>query len=243
MQCVVSAVGEVGDCKVGEEAPLGLGFGAAALRMAPLFRMKPQTIDGAPVGGSAVNIPFNFAMDATPPASDAAPDDGIDSKAMALARRLAAAQRGVSDTAYADMYVARIEEQVEGAGGSADIDEATHQAVTEALKSACLAAMPRMTDSSASALVAVYSEEELAKIVEFAESPAGRVWFSRQTDVVSRLKSGNSTDWYNMLTDARSRFCVHRSCAPSREASPTPPEVSRGVEWFMASGHTSRTDR
>lgn len=55
-------------CEIVEEYPVGMGFGDAAIRMAEAeFRMKPATVDGKPVAGSAVRIPINLLA----PMSDA----------------------------------------------------------------------------------------------------------------------------------------------------------------------------
>jgi protein TonB len=51
------------DCFVTEETPSNYGFGQAALRLAPLFRMRPMTGDGviSTVGASVV-IPIGFRL-------------------------------------------------------------------------------------------------------------------------------------------------------------------------------------
>lgn len=58
--CTVNAQGRLESCQVESESPAGENFGAAALRMAPLFGMSPNTADGAPVEGARVRIPIVF---------------------------------------------------------------------------------------------------------------------------------------------------------------------------------------
>ena len=66
--CLVSAEGLLTNCEVISESPPGEDFGAAAVRMAPAFRMKPKTLDGTPVEGAEVRIPILFQ--APPPGSE-----------------------------------------------------------------------------------------------------------------------------------------------------------------------------
>ncbi len=60
LRCAVIAAGDLTNCRVVGEDPVGQGFGDAALAMAPKFRMKPQTRDGAPVSGGEINIPIRW---------------------------------------------------------------------------------------------------------------------------------------------------------------------------------------
>ncbi len=60
--CVVTATGAMRQCVINEEYPTGMGFGDAALRLAPRFTMNPKTSDGHPVEGGQVRIPLRFVM-------------------------------------------------------------------------------------------------------------------------------------------------------------------------------------
>jgi len=60
--CTVTATGGLEGCTVVSETPNDQDFGAAALRMAKLFKMRPMTRDGAPVSGGEVKIPIRFAL-------------------------------------------------------------------------------------------------------------------------------------------------------------------------------------
>ena len=62
MRCRVRKTGALSACRVVRETPQGSGFGAAALRMAPLFRMKPMSEDGKPVAGGIVIIPIKYQL-------------------------------------------------------------------------------------------------------------------------------------------------------------------------------------
>jgi protein TonB len=58
LNCVVQADGLVAGCRIASETPDGLGFGAAAMRLSRLFRVR----EDSRVAGSHIVIPINFRL-------------------------------------------------------------------------------------------------------------------------------------------------------------------------------------
>lgn len=62
MHCKVTVTGTLTDCEILEETPEGMGFGAAAVRLAPKFQMPATTADGKSVEGATADIPIRFQL-------------------------------------------------------------------------------------------------------------------------------------------------------------------------------------
>lgn len=62
LDCIVAASGALG-CRVAHEEPEGWGFGAAALRIAPSFRLAPRLEDGRATEGGTVRVDITFRLD------------------------------------------------------------------------------------------------------------------------------------------------------------------------------------
>jgi TonB family protein len=62
LDCRVAVQGGLEGCAVEIEDPVGLEFGAAALELAPLFRMAATAPDGSAVAGRRIRIPIMFQL-------------------------------------------------------------------------------------------------------------------------------------------------------------------------------------
>jgi TonB family protein len=73
IHCKVAATGDLTDCVASNDEPAGQGFGEAALRLSPLFKMRPMTRDGVAVSGGRINIPIRFMLpqQEAPPTAEA----------------------------------------------------------------------------------------------------------------------------------------------------------------------------
>lgn len=60
LSCVIRLDDRLEGCRVVEESPAGLGFGAAGLRVADYFRFAAPTENGRPVEGQRVTVGVDF---------------------------------------------------------------------------------------------------------------------------------------------------------------------------------------
>ncbi|NEX94029.1 TonB family protein [Caulobacter sp. 17J65-9] len=62
VECAVAVSGAAQNCSVVSEEPTGFDFGTATVDASVVFRMRPKTVDGVPVGGAKVRVPLNWTL-------------------------------------------------------------------------------------------------------------------------------------------------------------------------------------
>lgn len=228
ISCDVKASGTLVGCCVISEAPTGLGFGEAAVKMSAAFQMRPMTVNGNAVDGGTVRIPLNFKLPpadaiAEPPAADT--EEGLEQ-----ARRLVRAGR--FQQLLADGFLGAT---IKSAN---DLPETTRTAAMAALRGAVDARAEDVEIALAQAFASVYSADQEREIADFVEK------YGRPEQDNSSLR--------DRLTDVRTQiaratreraggiFCAAQACGSPQEilsvwrAIPTDKGRIDNPQWALA---------
>lgn len=99
LHCTVTVAGTLTDCSVLAEDPPGFGFGEAALKMTPQFKMRPASAVATPAQ-SDVKIPVRFKLPPEPPPP---PKQKADPRVLKWGRAQIEAGLALSETCKADL--------------------------------------------------------------------------------------------------------------------------------------------
>jgi TonB family protein len=215
IDCTVTAQGALSDCSVGGETPTGVGFGQAALGVSSLFRMKPQTLDGAPVGGAKIRVPIRFVTPPPEPAPVATANGApATDAALALSRQL--------ETTTTNSYSERVKATVDTYRKYYAAQGVTQEQslAFDDLEKAYIADLPNVRERYAQAYAKVFSETELKTIVDFMDSPTGKAWVARSAQIQMAQRADDQAESKAMILRARALLCGQITCAPDVTAPP-----------------------
>lgn len=240
LKCGTTAEGVLRDCSVLAESPKGLGFGAAALSLTPAFRMSPKMIDGRGVAGGEVRIPITFKLPRDSPSFSAGPPTSV--QALEIARKLVAAE-GEKERLAAQFTTDS--STVTNWRGPRQ-DAATVEAYRAARRAAFETEAPAWLEASARTYAALFSADQLAARLAFAQSPAGQALARRQGDLDALSVPIGWVAFRLGVAQGRKLYCDAHDClrdpqAPNKAAAETPPSIT-GPDWIEKPGRWQLTN-
>ena len=207
LKCSVDSRGLLENCKVLEEAPTQMGFGAAALALTPHFRMDPALALANP--GNAARLPIRFTLPRAELALKIAqPADPV---LLALARRVLAVE------SPEDLFVQRYEERarrLEVADGNS-VPMASRKVASDALRQASKARSHEVFEANAALYASIFGKEELVAMVNFYESATGRFVVGHNSEITIARTAVYRQSLIDLPLGARSEYCAIQACGSS----------------------------
>jgi hypothetical protein len=236
INCTVTDLGALSDCSTLAETPTGFGFGQAGIQMSTLFRMKPRTLDGVPVGGARIIVPLSFIPDAGTAESEPVETTPAPSaKALALGRRVAAASMDDSLNAAIKTSFQQMRDRYATAGVSQE-----QQIAIDEFERAMIATVPLRLERVARFYAESIPEPELSKISSFLESPAGKSWIAHSSEMqIVEIKAARGLQEIG-VKDAREHLCRQITCLSKDTPVPSPKEP--GVKASSPPAPSTRND-
>lgn len=227
--CQVDAFGKLSTCSVDAETPKNLGFGTAALSMAPAFQMRPQSRNGKFVGGGEVTIPLRFMLPEQP--APPTPPPPPSPRAMELARKLIALRE------TEDLAAVKVEGLARQLDGGKSVIPSFGRIAT-ALRESYPLRTAQARNLTAAFVANAFTHEELTLLIAYASTPAGLAQMNgvgEDRDI--RAKLGKTLNRY-ALGKARDQFCLQAGCKtagdePFKASAPNPADTIWAPLWVQ----------
>jgi hypothetical protein len=205
MTCKIDDMGLLTGCTTVMERPKGLGFGDAALSLAPRFRVSPRLMaQGA--AGEQVALSVSFMAPPLSAASKPAPPPP--SRTLDLAREL------IAEDADEIAKVRGVFTVLLNGRGAAPSPPGVEAEAVSALSVSFEDWMPSILDVGAAAYVESFNDAQLRQIIAFRRSPAGRAWKTKQGAISQAVAVESRALAEGAALEARKAFCAGRECEP-----------------------------
>ncbi|MBA4011399.1 MAG: hypothetical protein C0481_05985 [Phenylobacterium sp.] len=202
LKCKVDPMGLLAGCAMLMERPVGQGFGDAAMSLAPRFRLTPPLMVQGAAGETAnLFVPF-IASERPNPIAGATPKAPSE-----LARRLAA-EDGFTARELGQATLLGILAADTMTPSPADVASEAEGALTRAFE----AWLPTLLDVLAVTYDRVFTPEQLAEVLAFRRSAAGRAWVEKEPGADEALEPWLEAIADTMTVEARKAFCTNRRC-------------------------------
>lgn len=165
LDCQITDRGLADPCRIVDEAPAGLGFGAAAQQVSHAFRFKP------PKGDDAVRVPLRFVTPTRDPLPTPRKPPVVTPARLDLARKIMELGGGA---AFATAQIETLISPSLSAPPAPGADPAVWGDATAAIRQAVADGVPPLLDALALQYAAENSEADLRRTLALAEQPATR---------------------------------------------------------------------
>lgn len=210
IRCEVTIGGDADHCILLFETPVGVGFGPAALSLAPVLKFTPKKINGVAVRGGTVNVPISFTIDGhaadDPPPS---PARAVDAPTRALAERLAALLDGPH-------YRPNAHTAIEAAAMAAPVDgDAKARArLVAAFQQAYLDNGPAALNLRAEAYAQLLTAQQLRDTLAFFESASGQAFMTNVAGTSPVLRQAIRAEHAAIAAEAMRIYCAEPGSCP-----------------------------
>jgi TonB family protein len=214
MTCRVGDKGGLVDCSVDEQAPAGLGYGAAALKLSGEYRLSPILVD-AGAAGRRVTVRVGFAP---PPQGTPYRPPGGDPQALPIARQYAKLEATDGD------FQLQTELQITDMATNPPpgVDDKLYTAGVEALRAGVRQAVDDFVEQSAENLSSLFTAAQMQAFVAFRATPAGQAERARRKELMLAMSSAQQWVFEKVSADMRTAFCAQHDCSPA----PAPAQAS-----------------
>ncbi len=218
LRCSLASTGQVENCRILEEAPSGMGFGEAALKLTAGYRLSAAQITDKTVGRY---VTVRVGFDAPSIGESPEPPAGSDAN-MALARKIVASDE------YAQTVRRNTEIMIVGMSAlPKGADPKRHEAGLAALRSGSASAFDELQEKRARLWSTFLTSDQLKIMADYAESPSERALLDRLEALDAALSAAYDSVFDLISADARKIFCAQQDCEiASSVASPPAAKAS-----------------